>query len=83
MDIEKKKVESEKVLSVVREDYNIKKKNFLEAKDKFEDLLQYKQKVKDQMLGFLQMYEVKKEATLLELSHQLQQSENFKNNHLF
>lgn len=72
MDIEKKKVESEKLLSVVREDYSIKKRNFLEAKDKFEDLLQYKQKVKDQMLGFLQMYEVKKEATLLELSRQLQ-----------
>jgi hypothetical protein len=33
------------------------------------------------MLGFLQMYEVKKEATLLELSRQLQQSENFKNKH--
>ena len=47
MDIEKKKVEADKVLSIVREDYNTKKKNFLEAKDKFEDLLQYKQKVKD------------------------------------
>lgn len=55
-----------------------KKRNYLEHKDKFEDLLSYKQKVKDQMLGFLQLYEVKKESTLLELSHSLQQSEKFR-----
>ena len=53
MDIEKKKIESEKVLKLVKEDYSQKKKAYLEAKDKFDELIQYKQKVKDQMIGFL------------------------------
>ncbi len=53
LDIEKKKNEAEKVLKLVREDYNNKKKAYIEAKEKFDDLLQYKQKVKDQMIGFL------------------------------
>jgi hypothetical protein len=53
LDIEKKKNEAEKVLKLVREDYSNKKKAYIEAKEKFDDLLQYKQKVKDQMIGFL------------------------------
>jgi len=71
IDIEKKKIEADKVLKIVKADYTAKKLAYTEAKEKFDDLIQYKQKVKDQMIGFLQMYEVKKEATLLELSHQL------------
>lgn len=50
----------------------------MESKDKIEDLLQHKECVKEQMIGFLKMYEVKKEATLLQLSHSLMQSDNFK-----
>lgn len=42
LDIEKKKVEAEKLLKVVREDYSGKKKMYIEAKEKFDDLLQYK-----------------------------------------
>lgn len=35
------------------------------------------------MLGFMKMYEVKKENALQELSHKLQQSEKFKTEHTF
>ena len=47
-------------------------------REKVDELIQFKQNVKEQMLGFLKLYEVKKEATLQELSHNLQQSEKFK-----
>ena len=48
----------------MRPDYKYKKNFYIETKEKLEDLLQYKAKVKDQMYGFLKMYEVKREATL-------------------
>ena len=48
-----------------------------------EELITWKAKVKDQMYGFLKMYEVKKESTLQQLSHRLQESETFKKQHVF
>ena len=39
IDIEKKKIEAEKVLKLVREDYSQKKKAYSEAKEKFDDLI--------------------------------------------
>lgn len=83
LDIEKKKDEAEKLLKSVHSDYVHKKKVYQDARDKFDDLLQYKKKVKDQMLGFLQMYEVKKEQTLMDLSHSLQKTDSFIKQHHF
>ena len=48
----------------LKPDYKYKKQYYSEAKEKLEELLQYKQSVKDQMIGFLKMYEMKKEHTL-------------------
>ena len=42
-----------------------------------EELRHYKERVKNQMNGFLIMYEVKKEETLKELSKKLQQSSKY------
>jgi hypothetical protein len=39
LDIEKKKVEAEKVLKLVKADYNSKKLAYTEAKEKFDDLI--------------------------------------------
>ena len=67
----------------LKPDFRAKKQEYLETKDKLEDLLQHKESVKEQLDGFLKMYEVKKEATLLQLSHALQQSDSFKKQHVF
>ena len=67
----------------MKPDFKAKKHDYLESKDKLEDLLQHKESVKEQLLGFLKMYEVKKEATLLQLSHALQKSDSFKKQHVF
>jgi len=61
---EKKEVASNQA-EVLKPDFRSKKSEYLETKDKVEDLLQHKESVKEQLLGFLKMYEVKKEATLL------------------
>lgn len=50
--------------NLLKPDYKQKKNVYIEAKEKLDDLINYKRKVKDQMYGFLKMYEVKKEATL-------------------
>ena len=39
LDIEKKKIEAEKVLKLVKADYNSKKLAYKEAKEKFDDLI--------------------------------------------
>lgn len=39
LDIEKKKIEAEKVLKLVKADYNSKKLAYTEAKEKFDDLI--------------------------------------------
>ena len=61
---EKKEVASNQA-ELLKPDYKKKKAEYLETKDKVEDLLQHKERVKEQLLGFFKMYEVKKEATLL------------------
>jgi hypothetical protein len=63
--------EAREQCNLLKPDYKQKKRDYCLAKDNLEDLIQYKQKVKDQMYGFLKMYEVKKESTLQELSHRL------------
>ena len=78
LDLEKKKIEAERILTVANADYVSKRKLYRDAQEKFDDLLQYKQNVKEQMLGFIQMSEVKKEQTLINLSNELQKSEQFK-----
>lgn len=55
----------------IRGDYNYKKSKFQDAKMKLDESRHYKEKVKNQMNGFLIMYEVKKEETLRELSKKL------------
>jgi hypothetical protein len=76
-------VESEKLLEVSLADYKCKKRLYVEAKDSFEEILLVKRKIKDQMIGFMKMYEVRKESTFIELSNKLQQSEKFKTEHTF
>ena len=63
-DLYQKKETARIQVESLRPDYKLKKNYYAESKDKLDDLLQYKAKVKDQMYGFLKMYEVKKEATL-------------------
>jgi len=53
LDLEKKLAESDLLQKSVHSDYVQKKKVYQEWQDKFDDLLQYKQKVKDQMFGFI------------------------------
>lgn len=47
IDIEKKKDEADRLLKTMHLDYRQKRKVYQEAQEKFDDLLQYKQKVKD------------------------------------
>ena len=79
---EKKELASNQA-ELLKPDYKAKKTEYVLTKDKLEDLLQHKESVKEQLLGFLKMYEVKKEATLLQLSHALQKSDSFKKQHVF
>ena len=64
-EIFEKKDQASNQAELLKPDYKAKKTEYELTKDKVEDLLQHKEKVKEQMLGFLKMYEVKKEATLL------------------
>jgi hypothetical protein len=56
---------------LIKGDYKFKKARYQESKLKLDELRVYKEKVKNQMNGFLIMYEVKKEETLKELSKKL------------
>jgi hypothetical protein len=70
-------------LDGIKDDYAYKKNRFHDSKLKLDELRHYKEKVKNQMNGFLIMYEVKKEETLKELSKKLQNSEKYKIERLF
>ena len=48
-----------------------------------DELRHYKERVKNQMNGFLIMYEVKKEETYKELSKKLQQSSKYQSERVF
>ena len=82
-DLWEKKEKAMGQAELLKPDFKAKKQEYLESKDKIEDLLQHKERVKEQMIGFLKMYEVKKEATLLQLSHSLMQSDTFKKQRVF
>lgn len=58
-------------LDLIKGDYKFKKARYQDAKLKLDELRVYKEKVKNQMNGFLIMYEVKREETLKELSKKL------------
>ncbi len=58
-------------LELIKGDYKFKKARYQDAKLKLDELRVYKEKVKNQMNGFLIMYEVKREETLKELSKKL------------
>ena len=58
-------------LELIRGEYKFKKRRYMEAKLKLDELRHYKERVKNQMNGFLIMYEVKREETLKELSKKL------------
>lgn len=51
-------------LDALKPDYRDKKKRYVEASSKVKDLIDFKEKVKDSLNGFLIMFEVKKEQTL-------------------
>jgi len=57
---------------LIRSEYKFKKRRYMESKLKLDELRHYKDRVKNQMNGFLIMYEVKREETLKELSKKLQ-----------
>jgi hypothetical protein len=56
---------------LIRGEYKFKKRRYMESKLKLDELRHYKERVKNQMNGFLIMYEVKREETLKELSKKL------------
>ena len=58
-------------MDLIRGEYKFKKRRYLESKLKLDELRHYKERVKNQMNGFLIMYEVKKEEKLKELSKKL------------
>ena len=64
-DLWEKKEKALAQTELLKPDFKSKKQEYLESKDKLEDLLHHKERVKEQLIGFLKMYEVKKEATLL------------------
>ena len=70
-------------LDLIKGDYKFKKARYQESKLKLDELRVYKEKVKNQMNGFLIMYEVKKEETLKELSKKLQTSNRYKEERVF
>ena len=70
-------------LDLIKGDYKFKKARYQESKLKLDELRVYKEKVKNQMNGFLIMYEVKKEETLKELSIKLQTSNRYKEERVF
>lgn len=70
-------------LDLIKGDYKFKKARYQESKLKLDELRVYKEKVKNQMNGFLIMYEVKKEETLKELSKKLQTSSRYKEERVF
>ena len=82
-DLWEKKEQALGQAELLKPDFKAKKQAYAESQDKLEDLLQHKERVKEQLIGFLNMYEVKKEATLLQLSHSLMQSDTFKKQHVF
>jgi hypothetical protein len=61
----------ESSLDLIRGEYKFKKRRYMESKLKLDELRHYKDRVKNQMNGFLIMYEVKREETLKELSKKL------------
>jgi len=58
-------------IDLIRSEYKFKKRRYMESKLKLDELRHYKERVKNQMNGFLIMYEVKREETLKELSKKL------------
>ena len=70
-------------LDLIKGDYKFKKARYQESKLKLDELRVYKEKVKNQMNGFLIMYEIKKEETLKELSKKLQTSTRYKEERVF
>jgi hypothetical protein len=58
-------------IDLIRGEYKFKKRRYMESKLKLDELRHYKERVKNQMNGFLIMYEVKREETLKELSKKL------------
>ncbi len=70
-------------LDLIRGEYKFKKRRYVESKLKLDELRHYKERVKNQMNGFLIMYEVKREETLKELSKKLQQSSKYQSERVF
>ena len=64
-------------MELIRGEFKFKKTRYQDSKLKLDELRVYKDKVKNQMSGFLIMYEVKKEETLKELSKKLQSSSRY------
>jgi len=72
-----------KHIDMIKDDYTQKRQRYQDAKMKLEEVKQHKANIKEQMNGFLIMYEVKKEETLKELSKKLQSTERYKTEHTF
>lgn len=70
-------------IDLIKDEYKYKKDRYHDSKMKMEESRHYKERVKNQMKGFLIMYEVKREETLKELSKKLQNSEKYKQERVF
>ena len=75
--IELKICNSENLKNMIQEDYYQKKSKYIEALEQLNELKKYKDETKNQMWGFLVMYELKREQTLKDLSQKLKQTPGY------
>jgi uncharacterized Fe-S cluster-containing protein len=68
---------SENLKNMIQEDYYDKKDRFRDAYSRLEELKKFKEETKNQMCGFLVMYEMKREQTLKDLSKKLQKTPGY------
>lgn len=75
--IELKIGNSENLKNMIQEDYYDKKEKYRDAYFQLDELKKFKEEAKNQMWGFLIMYEMKREQTLKDLSKKLQQTPGY------
>ena len=68
---------------MIQEDYYQKKSKYIDAFEQLKELKKYKEETKNQMCGFLVMYELKREQTLKDLSKKLKQTPGYQYENLF
>ena len=75
--IESKIGVSENLKNMIQEDYYEKKQKYRDAHIQLEELKKYKDEIKNQMWGFLVMYEMKREQTLKDLNKKFEEKPGY------